>query len=68
MISTPVFESRLPVGSSARIEGVLTSARASATLPLPPDALVRFVRHAVAQPRHSGLDRDLAPLAGPRSA
>ncbi len=32
MISSPVFESRLPVGSSAsRIDGLLTSARAIAT-------------------------------------
>ena len=32
MISLPVFESRLPVGSSAsRIDGLLTSARAIAT-------------------------------------
>ena len=32
MISTPVFESRLPVGSSAsRIDGLFTSARAMAT-------------------------------------
>jgi len=40
MISTPVFESRLPVGSSAsRIDGLLTSARAIATrCRWPPDS------------------------------
>jgi hypothetical protein len=40
MISAPVFESKLPVGSSAsRIEGLLTSARAIATRwRCPPDS------------------------------
>src|SRR6478672_6251138 len=67
MISTPVLESRLPVGSSAsRIDGSLTSARA-----LPARELVRLVRGARRQfdllerlpglletrlPRHAGVD------------
>jgi hypothetical protein len=51
MISTPVFESRFPVGSSARrIDGMFTSARAIATRwRWPPGELVRPVVHAVAE-------------------
>src|ERR1700685_160372 len=58
MISSPVCESRFPVGSSAsRIEGLFTRARAMvparprAPPPLAPPAgkLVRLVHHALAQ-------------------
>ena len=51
MISTPVFESRFPVGSSAsRIDGLFTSARAIATRwRWPPDSSFGPVVHAVAQ-------------------
>ena len=48
MISWPVFESRLPVGSSAsRIDGLLTRARAIATRwRWPPDSSLGRWRHA----------------------
>src|SRR5213592_405871 len=50
MISSPVFESRLPVGSSARIiDGPLTSARDRDALTLTARKLFRFVMNAIAQ-------------------
>ena len=51
MISSPVFESRFPVGSSARMmEGRLTSARANGNaLALATRQFVRLVVYAVAQ-------------------
>ena len=51
MISTPVFESRLPVGSSAsRIDGVVDQGAGDGhALALAARQLVRLVVHAVAE-------------------